>query len=153
MLIISIYFIYLSWSLLPKSTLLAWLRLLLKLGDPFQAGAFLPHWRWPSNNPEQKILANNGGVETYTPAYTYLQNIKKPFRWWWVKPGILLNLVYSLLVGTFLPQWRWQQLTRAKNPCQQWWGSSPYIHFHLLKVQKTFPVVVGTASYVNKLFS
>ena len=40
-----------------------------------------------------------------------------------------------------------RQITRVKNPCQYWWGSSPYIFLHLLyKIQKTLPVVVGTAT-------
>ena len=50
--------------------------LLLNLGEPFYVGVFFPHWRWPSNSPEQKIIVSSGGMADYTPAYIYLQNAK-----------------------------------------------------------------------------
>ena len=145
------------------------------MGDPFFVGAFLPHWRWPHNKPEQKILANSGGVAGYTPAYTYLhckiQNfllvvvskIKEKFKknpcqqWQGSGPynclhlhNILLNLGDLFLVRAFLFHWRWQQVTRAKHSCQQCLGNSPHIYLHLLyKIQKDLPVVVGRATFAK----
>ena len=64
---------------------------------------------------------------------TVTSKIKKPFPWLVVgetRHNILFILGDPFLVGTLLSHWRLQQVIRAKNPCQKWWGSSSYIGLH-----------------------
>ena len=91
-------------------------------------------------------------VAGYTPVYTYLENRKKPFPLVVGKTRqiTLLHFGDTLLVGAFLPHWRWHKKTK-QNILANSGGVALHtsVYTYCIKYKKTLPAVVGTAILEN----